>query len=66
MFALYRFPNAKASTCGDQLAGMAHAMGCGTLVDDHRRAHPLIARPGQPGRDQWSRLHLVETPTVLR
>ena len=45
MFARDSFPIARAGSDDDMLAGMAHAMGCGTLVEDIRHHVPVFAAP---------------------
>ena len=64
MFALHRVPSARTAACGDELAAMAHALGCRTLVEEDRRARPLIARPRRPILDKRSRLHRELPPKV--
>lgn len=44
MFARNRFPISPARRDDDMLAGMAHAMGCGTLVEPETRS-PATAAP---------------------
>ncbi|MFN4100182.1 MAG: hypothetical protein ACK4GT_10430 [Pararhodobacter sp.] len=48
MFARNRFPIAKASGSDDMMAMMAHAMGCGTMVEPECRAAPASAPVWRP------------------
>lgn len=42
MFARNSFPIRPPVRAGDGLSEMAHAMGCGTLVDEDRQMHPAF------------------------
>ena len=42
MFARNSFPISLPVTGSDRLADMAHAMGCGTLVEESRQTHPAF------------------------
>ena len=48
MFARNRFPTAPVSRDDDMMAMMAHAMGCGTMVEPQRRAAPAAAPVWRP------------------
>lgn len=42
MFARNSFATRQPVTGSDRLSEMAHAMGCGTLVDEDRQMHPAF------------------------
>lgn len=42
MFARSSLPISLPVTGSDRLAGMAHAMGCGILVEESRQTHPVF------------------------
>lgn len=50
MFARNRFTTRQPVTGNDRLADMAHAMGCGTLVEESRQIHPAFM---VRGGDTW-------------